>query len=199
MKLETLDHNIKYYPLHLIKDNLDNIEVYPLKEGYSFVFYQDGDKDKWIDIGRNDGEFDNYEEGLNAWNTYYQGHESELYNRLIFIKKDNEYIGTATAYYDVKGNDDPSIARLHWVGIKRKYQGQGLSKPLISFTLNQLKKLGYTKTKIATQPNSWLACKIYLDFGFLPTEENKEGWKIVKTITNHPSLKEYETVENIFK
>ena len=69
----------------------------------------------------------------------------------------------------------------------------------MSYTLKQLKKLGYTKTKISTQPNSWLACKLYLDFGFVPTDDNIEGWNIVKTITNHPALKEYKTVENIFK
>lgn len=198
MKLETLDHRIKYYPIYLTRNNLDDIKEYPLPTGYSFEFYQDGDKDKWIDIGLKDNEFNNYEEGLNAWNTYYLNHENELYNRLIFIKKDNEYIATATAYYDVKGNDDQSIGRLHWFGIKKEYQSKGLSKPLLSYTLKQLKKLGYTKTKISTQPNSWLACKLYLDFGFVPTDDNIEGWNIVKTITNHPALKEYKTVEKIF-
>lgn len=196
--LETLDERIKYYPLYLTKDNLDDIKVYSLPKGYYFDYYKDGDKDNWIDIGIHDGEFKNYEEGLHAWQSYYENHEEELKNRLIFIKKNDEYIGTATAYYDVHGKDDSSIGRLHWVGIKKKYQGLGLSKPLISYTLNRLKQLGYTKTKISTQPNSWLACKIYLDFGFAPTEDNKEGWDIVKTITHHHKLDKYDEVENIF-
>lgn len=198
IKLETLDERIKYYPLFLVRNTLDDIKEYPLKDGYYYQYYKNGDRDCWIEIGMHDGEFRDYEEGLKTWNFYYASHEDELKNRLIFLKKDDEYVGTATAYYDVKGIDDPSIGRLHWVGIKREYQGLGLGKPLISHTLNLMKELGYEKAKISTQPNSWLACSIYLDFGFVPTEENREGWNIVKTITNHPALKDYDYTDNIF-
>lgn len=44
-----------------------------------------------------------------------------------------------------------------------------------------------------TQTNTWLACKVYLDLGFLPIKENlehsNEGWKIVKELTSHSALK----------
>ena len=46
--------------------------------------------------------------------------------------------------------------------------------------------------------HSWLACKVYLDLGFLPipknAERNKTGWRIVRTLTNHPALSGFAPV-----
>jgi hypothetical protein len=57
---------------------------------------------------------------------------------------------------------------------------------------------GYSRAVIPTQTNTWLACKLYLDLGFVPIKENAErnraGWCIVKTLTNHPALDGFETV-----
>lgn len=53
--------------------------------------------------------------------------------------------------------------------------------------------LGYSHAKIPTQTNTWLACRVYLDLGFLPIKKNLEhsyeGWKIVKELTGHSALK----------
>ncbi len=61
-----------------------------------------------------------------------------------------------------------------------------------------MRALGYTHAKIPTQTTTWLACKVYLDFGFRPLPQNavnsKEGWRIVKTITNHPALDAFDPV-----
>ena len=100
-----------------------------------------------------------------------------------------EKIATATAFYDIYGRDTSGAGWLHWVAVKREYQGRGLSKPLITYVLHIMKGLGYTYAKIPTQTNTWLACKVYLDLGFLPIKENLEhsyeGWKIIKSLTNY--------------
>ena len=47
-----------------------------------------------------------------------------------------------------------------------------------------------------TQTTTWLAAKLYLDFGFNILNKNeKNGWKILKTLTNHPKLSEFETLK----
>ena len=47
-----------------------------------------------------------------------------------------------------------------------------------------------------TQTTTWLAAKSYLDFGFNILNKNeKNGWKILKTLTNHPKLSEFETLK----
>lgn len=187
------DKRIRYYKL-LLKRKLDDIAEYPLPAGYHFEFYKDDDRDTWIEIEKSAKEFSSYEEGLNAWNRYYLGREKELYNRMVFIVNDvGEKVATATAFYDI--NERDNSAWLHWVAVKKKYQGKGLSKPLITYILKIMKSLGYTQVKIPTQTNTWLAVKIYLDLGFTPIPENVvssyDGWCIIKTLTKHKSLADF--------
>ena len=90
---------------------------------------------------------------------------------------------------------------LHWVAVHSDAQGKGLSKPLITHVLAHMKKLGYKRAVIPTQTNTWLACKLYLDLGFVPTKENAQssrmGWRIIRTLTDHPALGEFEPVDDL--
>lgn len=193
------DSRIKYYELMLERD-LTEIPYYKLPEGYHFTFYRPGDRDAWIAIEQSAKEFTDYETGLKAWERYYAKSEHELTERMTFIENSaGEKIATATAYYDVFGKDKSGDGWLHWVAVSRPYQGKGLSKPLISHVLYNLKELGYTHAKIPTQTTTWLACKVYLDFGFMPLAQNainsRDGWRIVKALTNHPSLASFSAAK----
>lgn len=190
------DERIKYYGLILERD-LDGFMEYSLPAGYRFVFYKHGDRDAWIEIEQSAKEFQSYEKGLESWNVYYAMHEEDLPDRMVFIENESgEKIATASAYYDVSGQDTSGDGWLHWVAVKREYQGRRLSKPLITYVLHVMKELGYTHAKIPTQTNTWLACKVYLDLGFLPTAasvaQNRIGWNVVKTLTGHPALESFE-------
>ena len=193
------DKRIKHYEL-LLESDLNNVKEYLLPDGYHFEFYKDGDRDTWIEIEKSAKEFSNYDEGLNAWNRYYYEKENELLNRMVFIvNEQGEKIATATAFYDINGKDKSGAGWLHWVAVKREYQGKGLSKPLITHILNIMKALGYTHAKIPTQTNTWLAVKIYLDLGFKPIPENAvnsyDGWCIIKTLTNHKALTDFNFIK----
>ncbi len=164
-----------------------------LPAGYHFEFYQPGDKAAWINIEISNKEVKDAAAGERAWERYFADHEKEMPERMVFlVNETGEKVGTATAFYDSFGTDDGVLGWLHWVGIHRKEQGRGLAKPLIAFTLNRLVELDYSRCHIPTQTTTWLAVRIYLDFGFLPTEkslrEAPEGWKIIKEITHHPAL-----------
>ncbi|MGN0553436.1 MAG: GNAT family N-acetyltransferase [Oscillospiraceae bacterium] len=194
------DNRIKYYELLLKRDDLDALPEYKLPEGYRFTFYKSGDRDDWIEIEKSAKEFETYEQGLESWNRFYEGKDDELTSRMVFIENENgEKVATASAYYDIYGRDKSGAGWLHWVAVKRDYQGKGLSKPLIGFVLNVMKSLGYTHAKIPTQTTTWLACKIYLDFGFVPIPQNainsRDGWRIIKTLTGHNALAEFDRAE----
>lgn len=200
MTFDNHDSRIKYYELLLKRDELDHIPEYCLPDGYRFAFYQSGDRDAWIDIEKSAKEFQSYEQGLESWNKYYEGKDSELVSRMVFVEAENgEKVATATAFYDIYGRDKSGAGWLHWVAVKRDYQGKGLSKPLIAYVLNVMKSLGYTHAKIPTQTTTWLACKIYLDFGFVPIPQNavnsRDGWRIIKALTHHPALSEFDCAE----
>lgn len=196
MAFDNYDSRIKYYELLLERD-LDRIPGFPLPEGYRFTFFQPGDRDAWIEIEKSAKEFTSYEQGLEAWNKYYGGHEDLLPARMVFIEDDaGEKVATATAYFDVTGRDRSGSGWLHWVAVRRDFQGRGLSKPLISYVLGVMRGLGYTHGKIPTQCTSWVACKVYLDLGFRPIPKNavnsREGWRIVKALTDHPALEGFD-------
>ena len=78
------DNRIKYYEL-MLERNLNDLPHFPLPEGYRYVFYQEGDRDRWIDIEKSAKEFTSYEQGLESWNRYYGGRENTLTNRMVFI------------------------------------------------------------------------------------------------------------------
>lgn len=197
MTFDNHDERIKYYELMLERKTLSDIPEFSLPEGYRFAFYKSGDRDAWIDIEKSAKEFKSYEAGLKSWNEYFGGKDGELARRMVFIETESgEKVATATAYYDIHGRDKSGAGWLHWVSVRRKFQGKGLSKPLIARTLEVMRSLGYSHAKIPTQTTSWVACKVYLDFGFIPipqnAEHNRDGWRIVKALTNHPALAEFD-------
>ena len=192
------DCRIPYYKLMLEQD-LDDIKEIELPSDYHYENYTPGDQAVWITIEKTAKEFASYEEGEAAWSKYFGGHEKELESRMFFVTDSfGQKLATATAYYNIYTGDDGKTGWLHWVAVRRDAQGLGLSKPLITHVLVHMKKLGYKKAVIPTQTNTWLACKLYLDLGFVPMKENAEqnrtGWRIIKTLTNHPALDDFEPV-----
>ena len=197
-RFDNNDGRIPHYEL-LLRRPLDVLPSHVLPRGYRFVFYRPGDRDAWIGIERSAKEFGSRDEGIEAWERYYAGREGELETRMLFVETGaGEKVATATAMYDVFGRDTSGAAWLHWVSVRRDYQGRGLSKPLISEAFRVMKELGYTEVKIPTQTNTWLAVKVYLDLGCRPIPENavhsEKGWRIVRTLTGHPALSAFEPV-----
>lgn len=202
-RLDSLDERIRYCDLRL-EQELAGLPEPPLPAGYRFVFYRPGDRESWIAVEQSAGEFDSREKGLAAWTRYYGGHEAELPDRMLFVENAaGEKVATATAFYDVIHGDRSGDGWLHWVAVRREYQGRGISKPLILRALGRLRELGYTRACIPTQTTTWLAVKIYLDLGFRPTAqsavEHREGWRIIRTLTGHPALGQFPpaTVDEI--
>lgn len=194
------DERIAYYEL-LLEGALDGMPVYPLPVGYRFVFYQPGDRDAWIAIEQSAKELASHAQGVEVWNRYYAAHEAELPSRMLFIETESgEKVATVTAFYDITGRDQSGDAWLHWVAVRRDHQGRGLAKPLISRALERMREMGYTRAKIPTQTTTWLACRIYLDFGFRPIPLNavhsRDGWRIIKRLTNHPALAAFDAASD---
>lgn len=201
MRFDNHDHRIRYFELLLQRENLDDLPHFDLPEGYRFVFYSPGDRDVWIEIESSAKEFENYAQGLEFWKRYFENKDEELIHRMVFIENEaGEKVATATAYYDIYGTDHSGAGWLHWVAVRREYQGRGLSKPLIGYVLGLMPGLGYSHARIPTQTTTWLACKIYLDLGFTPIPQNvlhsRDGWRIIKALTDHPALSEFDAASD---
>ena len=191
------DQRIRYYELLLERNRLDDLPRYDLPEGYRFAMYRPGDRDSWIAIEQSAKELHSTAQGLEVWARYFGWNESELPERMVFIENEaGEKVATATAYFDIYGRDQSGAGWLHWVAVRREDQGRGLARPLIAYTLRLLRSLGSARAKIPTQTTTWVACRLYLDFGFVPIPENavhsRDGWRIMRALTDHPALQGFE-------
>ena len=193
-QLKTFENTIKYYELTMTLDDLESTQTYPLPQNFKFAFWQnDKDTQSWIDIHLSTGEFASYIDATKTFKSFYNDFLQELCKRMIFIEDEKgKKIATAT----LSPSDDKSYpCVIDWFAVSKDCQGKKLAKPLLSKIIETAKKLGYDKILLHTQTNSWLAAKIYLDFGFEPKNIlQKEGWKILKTITNHPKLNNFPAI-----
>ena len=55
-----------------------------------------------------------------------------------------------------------------------------------------MKERGHTEAMLHTQTTTWVAVRLYLQFGFRPMAENavssRNGWRIIMALTGHPTL-----------
>lgn len=194
MQFDNHDSRIRYVDLFFERDDLEGIQEYPLPDGYHFSFYQPGDRDAWIAIEKSAKEFISFDEGVRAWQRYYGGVEDGLCGRMLFIENEQgEKVATATAYYDPAGELPHETGQVHWVAVRREDQGRGLARPLIAKVLQVMKQHGHTRAVLHTQTTTWLACKLYMDFGFQPLKGEAAGWRILRALTDHPALAAYES------
>ena len=187
--MESIDKTLKYYELLMAHDDLKNITEYPLQEGYKFVFFKSHeDIDEWIRIHIESKEFCSLIEARKIFHDYYDKLGDKIYSQCLFIEDKNEKkIATATLSLNCEYGYS---CVLDWFAISKDYQGKGLSKPLLYRMLALAKEQGFNKILLHTQTHTFVAVKIYLDFGFKPifTDEGKEGWQIVNNILNHEKL-----------
>lgn len=196
--MKVLDNTIKYYELLMKYDDTSKFEKYELPEGFHYEFYKPGDEEEWVMIHIESGEFTSIEKGLKHFHDFYDYFINELPKRCVFIVDDetNEKVGTATISL-LEEKEFGYEAAIDWVAIKKNYQGRKLSKPLISKFMEIARTLGHKQLILHTQTNTWLAAKLYLDYGFeILNKEEVNGWSILKALTNHEKLKDYRTVTN---
>lgn len=199
-KLRTFEPTIKYYDLQMELNDLSLAPSYALPIGYKFEFWQDNSNFvDWLIIHFSTGEFASAVEAKNTFDDFYSNILEELNKRVLFIINENgEKIATATLSPCAESK---TIGVIDWFAVSKAAQGKKLSKPLLSKIIELAKNFGLSKIILHTQTNSWLAAKVYLDFGFEPIiTENVEGWKILKSIINHPKLANFDRVteEQIF-
>ncbi|HLR91629.1 MAG TPA: GNAT family N-acetyltransferase [Atopostipes sp.] len=171
-----LDKSIPYAEVWMTRPRDLKVTEHSLPEGFSLVFYQEGDAAAWTEIETSVDEFENTKEALAYFNKTFAPHPEELKKRMLFIETDaGEKVGTATAWW--KETADGTVYPLvHWVAIKPAFQGKGLSKPLTSKVLQVLQELGeHSSIVLHTQTWSHVAIRLYERFGFEISDKNLDG------------------------
>lgn len=180
-------------PVVMLLEDLSELPVFKLPEGYVLRNFREGDKQIWAEVETAAGEFTDPEKGVKQFEIEFERYNDELRQRFLILEdKKGECIGTSMGWFD----DDflfEGYGRVHWVGIHPDFQGKGLAKPLVSKTM-EIIKARHDKCYLTTQTESFKAIKIYLDFGFVPYLKDDtcpKAWKLMADLLKHPALEKY--------
>lgn len=174
------DMSVEKVHLSMELDSLENLPQHPLPQRYGWRFYRPGDEMHWARIETSAGEFSQIEGGLRRFERDFPDREP-LPERMIFLTDGGVPFATVTAWFEPDG-----AGLLHYVAVDAAHQGQGLSRALTGLGMNRLWELGHKCARLDTQTYSWVAIRVYHEFGFRPVirgEEDKRGWRIVSEKT----------------
>ena len=187
--MESINKTLVYHELLMVCDDLNKTE-YALPEGYRFAFYSgENDIDEWINIHIQSGEFASKRRARKYFYDFYGDFLDKLSERLFFVvhNSSNKKVATAT----LSPTDEYGYkCVIDWFAIKKSYQGKKLSKPMLSKIFSLAKSLGYDKILLHTQTHTFVAAKLYLDFGFEIFNATSEhmGYRILSSLISHPKL-----------
>lgn len=173
--------------------SLENMEEYPLPEGYYFRKYLPGDELNWADIEVAVGDFESKQAALDEFIRSFDSNHDMLNDRQLYLcTKSGEVVGTTTAWMTEKY--DPGVHGLiHWVAIKPQYQAKKLGRPLMYAAL-RLMRNWHSDAFLCTQTHRLRAVRVYLDMGFRPyirSDEDRIAWQTAAMYIEHPALEIY--------
>ena len=186
---------MKYYKVKMINNNIRDVKTdTTLPPGYYFRNYREGDEKIWAYIEAGAGEFKDEKAALERFENEFGESKADLKERCFFLcHEEAGPIGTSMAWYNLDFHGE-EYGRLHWVAIHPDFQGRKLARPLIAKAIEKLQSL-HDKAYLTSQTTSWIAIKIYLDFGFVPLLESpdcKEAWRLLALKLKHPALSEFQ-------
>lgn len=161
-------------PVRMDRDHLNAIPGYPLPPGYRIASYTPGDEEAWLRIHLVADKLNHFRP--DTFRRQFGDHAATIAARQLYLfAPDGEAVGTTTAWFD--GTE----GRIHWVAIDPRYQGLGLSKPLLERACVLLRSLGHRRAYLTTSTQRVAAIGLYAAFGFTPTprsDREAAAWRI---------------------
>ena len=165
-----IDRTIKYYNFIMKLEEIELQKSASLPSDYSFRMYEDQDEEAWAEIEYSINDFQTKEAALKYFTSKYLKYPLDLKKRCIFVlNKNKEPIGSCMAWFDEKNGKN--ISSLHWLAVKPEFQNLGIGSFLLEKTLSVFKDLSDESVYLHTQPWSYKAIKLYLNFGFIALKE----------------------------
>jgi len=179
------------WPVRMVRHDLENIPDLPPPAGFSIRPMRPGEGELWEDVERDAEPYLEIRPGM--FDSQFGSDPDAIRRRCFLIIEDatGKAVGTTSAWYE---NDyhGRAVGRIHWVAVRKAFQGRGLAKATVAFATRQLAQW-HDMAILDTQTRRLAAIKIYLDLGFLPdlhSPRDAEAWSRVKDNLDHPLLKE---------
>ncbi len=162
-----VDRSVSMKRVVMIKTDTHDFLQYSLPEGYTFSFYQKGDERAWVELEIEVGQFDTFDEGMEAFeNDFVRGQSLNVEERMIFVKDDSGNIVATGSLWN--GLFCGKIEqKMHWIAVSEKCKGKGIAKALVTRLLQLYEELGYEGFLfLVTITWCYSAINIYRKFGF---------------------------------
>lgn len=187
-----LNKTIPYKNLLMKCTKINEDKLTSIPEGYTFKMYIDGDESLWADIELSIGEFEfmTKEQVEDYFKKEYFGRKEILYEHCVFVLDSNSIpVGTCMAWHDLK--DRQEVASVHWLAVNPSVQSNGIGRALMAETMRIFTINRENPVYLHTQPWSYKAIKLYLDFGFYALKRetfsdfNNEFEEAVQVLEKH--------------
>lgn len=165
----------------MIRQNLDAIPDFKTPDGFQLRWYRAGDEATWLRIHE---EADLHNQIRPQLFVQQFGTDTKALGQrqCYLLSSTGEPMGTATAWFN-NSIEGRKMGRVHWVALLPKYQGRGLSKPLMTAICQRLLELGHRDAYLVTWSTLIPAIQLYRRFGFEPwirNENEKKLWEQVE-------------------
>jgi GNAT superfamily N-acetyltransferase len=165
----------------MVRGTLDDLPTYPLPDGYTLRTYQPGDEQAWVDIHL---EADRWNHATLAvfWKEFGVDPIPLAERQFYLCDAAGTPIGTAAGWFH-NDNQGATWGLIHWVALRPKYHGRGLSKPLLAAACWRMRELGHDKARLVTSTARIAAINLYRSFGFTPdirSADDEAAWSLVR-------------------
>lgn len=163
-----IDRSIPFYPIMMIKSDMDAYPDYPLHPDYEFSFFSpETGREDWIHVQYLSNQLENVDEIGPMFDSEFMTDPELLPSQMLFVrdKKTGEAVASAALWY---GNPfGYKQMRIHWVATHENHQGKGLCRAMLSRLMKRYHELNMTgDVFLFSQTFSYAAISIYQDFGF---------------------------------
>ena len=167
----------------MCRDTLAGIPAHALPLGYRIRSYAPGDEHEWVRIESAADQFNAI--SVELFRTEFGDNPARLAERQLYLLDGpGTIIGTATAWFDNAHRGQP-YGRIHWVAIHPDFQGQGLSKPLLTSACRRLYELGHGKAYLVTSSARINAINLYAQFGFRTEIQGAQDEAVWEELRGH--------------
>ena len=162
--------------------------------GYAIRHYQPGDEAAWQHLHRIGDSLSKCEFNDALFVAQFGSDPEPLRSRMFYVTAPNgDSVGTITAWFT---DEVPARGRIHWVIVHPEHRRRGLTKPMMTHAMRRLAQ-DHSLAMLDTSLGRPWAIKVYLDFGFHPTQAAmadpllRQGWATLQEQLQHPLLQQW--------
>jgi len=162
-----IDRSIEFYPVMMVKRDMDSFPVCPLADGYSFDFYRNetGIED-WVRVQYESGQLETRSAIAPLFREEFMERPELLEKRILFVRDSSGApVASAALWYGSPFGEE--LLRIHWVATDVRHQGKGLCRAMLSRLMQLYHEIGGKgPVYLLSQTYSYAAISIYQSFGF---------------------------------